>query len=444
MWLACAALLAWAGEPPQNLFGADSGVKLLLHGYGYLQAGQIEQGVSDPIISGGTITDHLWTEEALLGIGLDQMYRERFRVKVGMEGKLYFSYPMYPVGRVVTKYLRQDFYFTDVNASYALGDPQSPWLRLRTGYFAFNYNPDVRNLGEYLFRSGTYPAYIMTSFDFPAARLLGFGAESDLFGHLHQDLLFTTETYYFPVMNWGMAYLLSARFPFVEIGGGVDFAHLFSVYTPRYSKQFLGDPTTPPLTQNAQYVDGNGDTSYYTFKGTKLMGRVSFDPKAFFNSHLFGPADLKLYSEACLIGAKSYPDSGFMSGNRARIAPSYNNWWEKMPVTFGFNFPAFKVFDVLSVEGEWFGSEYLNDASSVMKNSVPLPVYPSNPAILENKWKWSVYATRSFLDGRFSVTGQVARDHKRVSCADYDSQIWQEMLPEKNDWWWVVKTGWRF
>lgn len=33
------------------------------------------------------------------------------------------------------------------------------------GYFPYKFNPDATNLGEFLFRTGTYPLYLISNFN---------------------------------------------------------------------------------------------------------------------------------------------------------------------------------------------------------------------------------------------------------------------------------------
>jgi hypothetical protein len=180
------------------------------------------------------------------------------------------------------------------------------------------------------------------------------------------------------------------------------------------------------------------------------MGRISIDPKAFIKSKYLGENDLKLYAEACIIGAKNYPDSGIlMGGSYTLVAPSYNNLIEKTPIAIGFNFPTFKLLDVLNMEIEYFGSKYLNDAAQFINlGSQPQPsliiFQNTTTGLVESKYKWSVYAKKSFFDGHFAVAGQVGRDHMRLPCASYNDEMWNELLVEDKDWWWVLKTSWMF
>jgi hypothetical protein len=191
------------------------------------------------------------------------------------------------------------------------------------------------------------------------------------------------------------------------------------------------------------------------------MGRISLDPKAFMPSSIFGVNDLKLYAEADIIGVKDYPDSAVLiggfsqadsSGNpiKKQVAPSYNVWWQKMPIMIGFNFPTFKALDVLSAEFEWFGAKYYNDESALInQGSAPLPfdattIAASRKMPQKAQLKWSVYAKKSFFGGHFSLIGQVGRDHTRLQTAAYDNEIYSELLIEPKDWWWVLKTCWSF
>jgi hypothetical protein len=435
------------------------GIKLMPHAYGHMEAGEIEEGslklddVSN-FLSTDYKIDHIWTEDACIAFGFDASYRERLKMAFSLGAKLYFSYPVLEKARY-TKNLRQDIFFDDLNAQYYFGDAKMPWLLGQVGYFKFKYNPDVRNLGEYMFRTGTYPIWFDMGFDAPFQRLLGLHLQSNLFKSLKLDLLFASATVA-PAMNWSLAVLANydvAALHFIDIGAGVDFAHLFSVYTNHTFSVFGGDPTTPSnFSVSYKYIKAPGDTEWYTFKGTKLMGRISIDPKAFIHWKYFGENDLKLYAEADLIGLENYPDSGIPStGGFEYVAPSYDKWKEKTPVAVGFNFPTFKTLDVANLEVEWFGAKYYNDASNLMNlGSKPLPysvrqfVDTTYPYPSKSYFKWSVYVKKSLFNGHFAITAQAGRDHMRLPCASYGDELWNELLVENRDWWWVLKTSWMF
>ncbi len=446
-------------DSEKGRFDLPKGLILRPRLYGHLEAGQIVHGaLKDYDVGilgypqGQYGIAHVWAEDAIIEFGYEAIYREYFKMVFSLGAKLYFSYPQLEKQRF-TKNLRQDIYFDEVFAAYHYGDAAMPLLLGQVGYFKYKYNPDARNFGDYLFRTGTYPIWFDMGFDSPWQRLLGLHFQSNLFRSLKTDLLLVSATVA-PAMNWSLALLANydiANFHLVEIGAGVDFANLFSVYSSDAFPLFGGDPTTPKTdVVNCRYIEENGDTAWYTFQGTKIMARMSIDPKALIRSKIFGENDLKLYVEADIIGVKSYPDSGISQGGQMQlVAPSYDEIWEKMPVAVGFNLPTFRLLDVLNFEFEWFGAKYYNDASNVInQGSAPLPwgvTYLDDPtAPHKSTTKWSVYVKKSFFDGHYALTGQIGRDHMRLPCASYNDEMWNELLVENKDWWWAVKTSWMF
>jgi hypothetical protein len=432
------------------------GLVLQPHTYGHFEGGQIVSGSLNKDAAGkynanNYKIDHVWTEDAYISLELDANYMDYLRLQSALDTKLYFSYPILNDAKY-TKNVRQDVGIGELSGKYFLGGADSIFLA-QAGYFKYKYNPDVHNLGEYMFRTGTYPIYYDMGFDFPMARLLGLRLATHLFKSLKVDVLLTSATTY-PSMNWSLAGIADydvAALHLVDIGLGVDFAHLFDVYTSHSFPLFGGDPTAPSSDQiNQRYVSGN-DTLWYTFQGTKLMGRISIDPKALLKFDRFGENDCKIYLEADIIGVKNYPDSGVTQGGVwGLVAPSYNEIWQKMPIMLGFNVPTFKTLDVLNCEIEWCGTKYYNDASNVInQGSSPIPygVYnqlndPNAP--FKSQVKWSFYAKKLFCNGHIALIAQVARDHMRMPCAAYDFEMYNELLVEKKDLWWALKTSWMF
>ncbi len=485
-----------------------AGLTIRPHTYAYFEAGEIESGNLNywgyTNINGYKYgIDHVWTEDADIEFGFNSLYKERLAMEISLGAKLAFSYPTFFDGaHATTKYMSNYIYFDEAYAGYHWGRAESPWLMAQIGYFKFKYNPDVRNLGEYLFRTGTYPIYFDMSFDTPFQRLLGAHVQSNLFNSLKMDLLLSSSTL-FPTMNWSLSGLASydvAALHFVDIGAGVDFSDLFDVYTNHTFPAAGGDPTSLNNdNQNFKYIKTNGDTGWYTFQGTKIMGRLSINPQAFFSWKYLGKNDLRLYAEADVIGLQNYPDSGITgTGNKQLVAPSYDTLTQRIPVMVGFNFPTYPLFaygitpemllwklqdkydiraqlpvtiaslaagfalswlqerfhvnsqlDVLNLELEWFGAQYYNDESNVFSNhSMPLPndvTYFGTTGPQKSQVKWSLYTKKSFLNGHFAVTSQVGLDHLRLSSASYDyTQLWNELLITRNDWWWAFKTSWMF
>lgn len=444
--ICCCLSLAFAGsgfsQSTLEMTSPDSTLKLRPHGYGHFRTGQIVRGIG--VVSETPVVEGIYTEEAYGGLSMEVAYKEYLTMHMGVDVKMYFSYPQ-EINFFVTKYGREDVILGPTYANFSYEKTRLGDYNLSVGYFDFKYNPDVKNLGEFMFRSATYPAYIITYMDYPEAKLLGLHLCNELFNkHFKQDLLFTTETTFYPTQDWSLSYLLSYNLGhFMEVGAGASLSHLLSVYNDKFDPG-MGSLTDPKVKgeNGNQYIDENGDTLYYTFRGNKVMGRLSFDPKVFIPraNELFGESDLKFYAEAIVIGTTSYPDTRLGGGQQY----SYSKWKEKMPVTFGFNLPAYKILDVFNMEFEWWDSKYINNYYNVyITTSLPNPD-KLNSKVNRSPWKWSVLAKKSFCDGHFSVIGQAARDHMRLPSANYQHSPTQEMLVEAGDWWWSFKTSFSF
>jgi hypothetical protein len=120
-----------------------------------------------------------------------------------------------------------------------------------------------------------------------------------------------------------------------------------------------------------------------------------------------------------------------------------------VPVVVGFNFPAFKLLDVLSVEVEYYGSKIPNSYQEVYyKKSQPIPDIarmgdPDWDQNRDNHLKWSVYANRR-LANFFTISGEVAFDHTRLLRHDQKNADLCETLRHKGDWVWYLKTSFDF
>jgi hypothetical protein len=375
------------------------------------------------------VLDHTWLQQAIGQLGADARLAPGLEMKLGFEFAMVFSYiSSSNVLWKSTLFPGFRFYPTQLQGIYTLGDLQgNRWGQFAVGYFPFKYNPEVRNLGEYLFRTGTYPGYIMNDFDFPAQRLLGFRISGGFSAGKFKgagDFLLTSETLFYPLQDFSPSLIVKASFSdAVEIGGGVSFNRLWSV-NENYT-----------IYKRAPYVDSLGDTTYFTSAGTKLMARIMLDPKMLFVSPAsspFGTNDLRLYAEIAVLGVKDYP----------RYYTAVN---KRRPVVFGFNVPTFKVLDLLSVEWEWYGNDYPNSYENIYMYLQPYPTQPITAFdSKDDDIKWSVYLKRSFFNGRFSVTGQVARDHIRLVSFQDDLAFMQEAITKKDHWHWTIKTQFGF
>jgi hypothetical protein len=452
---------------------------------------------------------HQWIQQSLLHVGIDALYNENLRIKVGIEGRLWFSLPDQSGKTTGQAYALYDKTFT-----YSLYEACGTYLfdnlfnsplsfSITAGLFRYKYNPDVRNLGEYLFRSLAYPAVLINYFDQTDTRLAGVKFSADLplaedFLKLHGDLMLTFETENYPFFDGTPSFIGNCGIGnFLDVGLGVALYHLFPV----------NDSLTRPQTDPRNLYIKNGNAYFYTYGGTKLMARISFDPKKFippielFGLELFGPEDLKLYSEAAILGLENYPANDSVNSpqqNKGNLW-GYDTLSHKIPVTMGFNWPTYpllsytiapgiaayfvnkekvnlstllfsgggiglgaglwylekyfgKIFrlDVLNLEAEWYGCSYpMNLANAVRlggQYAYPIPAEYNKPLswYTSDNWKWSIYMKKMLANNHLAIILQFARDHMRFQHILDEPKVYEEALVRPNNWWWTTKVSWIF
>ncbi len=300
---------------------------------------------------------HLWQGVMVGRLGFSAIPNNWLTLKLGIEATI--DYNNWPLRKAFSPYLsvapNYGFYLHEAYGLFSLlKESPNVDLEIALGQFAYKYNPEVRDLGEYLFRTGTYPLYIVNKFDFPLARLTGlrlgfsFSTPTKLFDQnllsFNIDGLLLTEREMMPFHDFSLAFIGKVNvFKAIELGGGLNFSHLFSV-----NDSF----TTPKVTEN-MFIQNHNDTGYYTFKGTKLMLRATVDPVFFlrgkdgFLGDLVGNEGLKFYSEVAFIGLESYPaQADSINGDYSYNPYGYDNLKSKRPVLLGFSLPMWKILDV--------------------------------------------------------------------------------------------------
>jgi hypothetical protein len=430
--------------------GDSADVKFTPFGWGCLEVGQIESGFYEWPGLSITPINHVWQQRAFGRFGYDAVYKNNLDINISGEGLVAFSTPQ--IGKdPQTMQTRTFFYIKTANATYTFLNSEQYGLQLQAGYFPYKYSPDVRNLGEYLFRSNAYPLLVYADFNYPKADLLGARAHfqyesSNKLLLFQDDLMLHSELYSIPVQNWSLSDVFSAKlFDAITIGGGVSFCNLLSVYQGNYMgglsvEQYFNLDTALARSKSLYIGNAAGDSELFDWKSTKLMARVSFDLKKLLPSNLFGQNDLMLYGESDIIGLKNYPK--YFTDVNDRIFYSA-----------GFNFPGFKIFDVLNLE-----LEYCRDTSAFSDQNLlgaptpsPFPVELNTGSslgykVLRNQVRWSAYVKKSVLDGHVDFILQCARDHKRINFYyfDYNYMSFMETLPSGNNWWWVFRTEFNF
>jgi hypothetical protein len=386
---------------------------------------------------------------------------------------------------------RRGFFIGPTKAlvEYHFGDPEQPYLTVGSGMFMYKYNSDALNLGEYLYRSGAYPEYTVTGgyvvINSAAANLQGFKSSLNL-GAFKADLLLTTETNLAPLYDWSIGLIASYTVAdgLMELGAGINLKRFISVSPERtsphsstngyftkggqdyttntnyydYQIQFYNNRNTSLDSLKAKdlqvkmdtvlamndptYTGTRPDTSYYSNAGTLVMARASLDFKKIFDADLFGPQDLKLYSEAALLGIKDYPIF-------------YTKKSQRIPVMVGFNFPGFKLLDLFAVQVEHLNTPWLNNTSQIANDGVPLPIFPKatdavasktewNDLATRDDWKWSVLIQKK-LGRHITLSAQAANDHMRVVSSRYfygPQFDHNEVTVSPDHWYWMTQLAW--
>ena len=323
-------------------------------------------------------------------------------------------------------------------------------IEMAIGLMPYKYNSEERNLGEFLFRSGTYPFFLNTEFDRPFARLTGLRGslnyEDENFG-AKLDILALTERESRPYWDFSFAAIGSLNFmKMVDIGAGVDLAHCISVDKNLTSPE----NTLTRYVKDSVYDAGLGtwqyNYGYYTFKGTKLMAHATIDPlgtirgdKGSMVSEIAGENGGKIYGEWAIIGLENYP------ANNSNLW-GYDKLKQKMPWMLGINIPLWKILDVCAFEIERYPSPSPNNPASIIKDGNPLPYFKQTLAYDTGstyvpRWYWSLYLKKQIIKN-FSIVCQMGRDHIRWEMPMNYQVIYydyEEAMVKPDEWGWHIK-----
>jgi hypothetical protein len=223
----------------------------------------------------------------------------------------------------------------------------------------------------------------------------------------------------------------------------------------------------------------------------------------------FGKQDFKMYAELGVLGLDNYVNYDSIQDTITKtkywqpIPDSlnyYNKIGDRMPVMFGVNLPTHPFLsygilpflltkwlydetgsdirplawvtlipaltsglaqeflgwdlslDEFSLEFEWFSQRYTNNNRNPInfqEYNIPIPVTTvdrdkSNFGKSEPT-KYSLYFKKSFLNKRFAISGQVARDHMRpIIFGDPSNIQTDDFLQSKDHWWWAIRVSANF
>ena len=426
-------------SPAAVLEEPDEDLTVSPKGYGALEVGQIARGYYKQGPNPNISIRHVWQQRAFGNIGFDVRYKDILTIDIVGEGMMAFSSPQVGDAPTTTQ-PRHFFYIKSSNASINLGDPEFLNFDIQAGLFQYKYNPDVRNLGEYLFRSNPYPLLIYSSFDYAMADMAGLRLNINGFNNLFSsDFLFHSELVAFPTQNFSFSVIPEFNlFNIASVGGGLNLHHFFNVYQGKYM----------PSAYEAYYYRQSGipaDSSMDHHRAVKVMGRLAFSPLDLV-AHLrggnplpfFNKNDAHIYGEIDIIGTKDYE--------------RYDDIADRTIYSFGVNIPGLMVFDLINLEFEYCTnkspySDELFYSSTFPIWSAPIMGVDENGDTLQRApWRWSVYLKKSFLKDHVALIAQFARDHKKLQFYYFDKSkmSFREALVTTKDWWWVFKTEFKF
>jgi hypothetical protein len=451
-----------------------------------IETGQIVNGDTN---STGVDADKWYLSQIGVSLTQEVTVDKRLDMRVGVGGVFYYSFPIVP-GNSGSQGTKFGPGITQAQAIYRFGDPENPTAILKAGYFPYKYNPDAKNLGEYLFRSMPYPTVVTTGgwaiTDNAFVRAQGIQLSfSNFNGMLKNDFLLLTERDFRPQGDFTPSYVAELNVGPFQIGGGISLHHYLPIDGDRLETRDIGPNGTVVQIDNfpafTSTVDANGipypngpvvheegaplivqlgelryileqsgatfasdsarlaasalqrDTVSYTFKGIKLMARGSFNVQKIFPVKFLNPEDLKIYAEAAMLGVENQP--GY-----------FNKRWQRVPLMMGINLPTFKLLDVLSLEVEYFASslpdEYFDVLDKTRISYLDYGLLARDPKRDNHKddWKWSVYAKREIVTG-LSIRAQVANDHFRTIDQVSSTANGVSSLQKPENWYYIISLN---
>jgi hypothetical protein len=466
----------------------------------FTEYGKIEKGSQVEAYGSNEVVTKQNMSRVAAWIEQDVMVNDRLFISAGISGLFWYSLPE-TQGLPHTRLLKFATGLQAASAQYSMGEVEHPYLKLQMGMFPYKYNPDANNLGEYLYRSGTYPGYLWTGgwtlLKTAAYSANGIRAEFSLLqDQLKVDANLFIERDIEPNFDISPSLMATYTNGFFEIGSGAVFSHLLPANSEKVTPEtrenayyhdskrnqdlplpqeewtkpgnpyygvgdsrnsiLIVDPsnslyhkqldTTNPDSPRYVSLEENGvpknQLKYYTFKGIKVMARASIDPLRLFNLDFMEEGAGKIYTEVTLLGVKDYPFY-------------YEKKSERMPVMFGVNIPTFKILDRLSFELEHYKSPFANsiktefgkvypiwdlpiDAKRDIPTADPIKFQDSSMQVKGREWFWSVYAQKNIVPG-FSVVGQIAHDHTRA--LNYMANAtYQPFIQAPEDWYWAIRV----
>ncbi|MBN2037022.1 MAG: hypothetical protein JW768_09800 [Chitinispirillaceae bacterium] len=385
--------------------------------------GQIVSGMA-----GGGINDynemvHYWQNLGVVEIQLTGKPTDWFTTKIGLETQTYF--PLAYGAMDKASYYVQFKGFLPMAEGIFLWDskyfkdflPLISSFLCESGLFQYTFNPQVKNLGNYLYRSTAKPLSIQSRLDYPWADLMGARMQLGVLDErLKLEGILNTTYDYPPWYDWNLGFTgsFAPGNKLIDVGAGICFSHLL-----------LANCGKMPDSVNEQW------------KATKLDARVIMDPKPLIGDFggMCGPEEWKIYGEVAVLGLKDTQEYPYIPKN---------SLLHRMPFLAGINLPTFKILDMFSVELEWFKSPYPNDWFGRFDNNLPVSKdFSGDSAAIDNyinkdNFKWSIFLKRSIT--MFELRCYLANDHSIYKAFKMENfECFEQTLKRPKDWQWFVE-----
>jgi hypothetical protein len=370
---------------------------------------------------------------------------DNVKVSLGVGG-IYFFIPASPNNNYSFGQ-RSAFGLSDLHAEFDFWkrEESDHGLSLRIGVIPYKYNEDAKNLGEYMFRTYTYPTIIYTgglvALNSAGVQLDGVDLNTKLAG-LKNDLMVTVKTDQAPSGALSLTDILSYSIKNVfTIGGGYQFDNFYDATGLARGNFNPSGVSNYYVLSDGRVINNGGklegpdsalvtESGHYTFVGQKAMGRASLDlgnlisdiaPNSFFKDKQF-----RLYGEVIAMGIKNYP------GN-------YQKLKDRIAYMYGLNIPTGNLLDLLSVEAEFCRNPLPDNSYEALQELAPVPKIDAGINGNSDNLKWTLYAQKKIMNG-FSISAQAARDHMRL--VDFFGHYYdQTIMQHPDNWYWAVQFG---
>jgi hypothetical protein len=407
-------------EAPSDGFHAGMSLE-----YGHLWSGEYRRAIASR--TGSIPLDLVALNRNIVTLTYNARTGEDWTYSAGLKGILWWPFST-EIGEPGSRTVRVEPHLSSLKARKEFGAGEDgPFVEF--GFIPYKYNRDAKNLGEYLYRSGTYPGDVVTTdgyqlMDHAYYDAYGIHARfSTLDGMLTHDLNLFAEGFVEPIGDMTPAYEIGLKTSRLEIGAGLAYNRGIS-YRPSRSRpedennlyiEVQADPTKGyayykgPFMGAPSEVRDDPSRPYavlhrWTQRGMKLMARIAIGFGEVPPGSMGPPEDLRIFAELAVLGLEDQPYY-------------YDEIRQRIPIMLGVNLPTVGLLDVLSVQGEYYDAKFGN-VSHADRISVPvwtvanfatrdLDTYRPSP------WRWSIYGKKR-LNPLLDVNFQVASDHLRL------------------------------